>query len=309
MKNRKVVIANPHGFCAGVRHAVEIAGVALQRTAEPLYALNEIVHNREVVESFRSRGITFVRDLSEVPSGRTVLFSAHGVSPTIRAAAAERQLKVIDATCPFVTKVHKEVIRYATQGYSIVLIGHKGHDEVVGIAGEAPDHVTVVENCADARVFTPRNRQHVAVVTQTTLSAAEAGAVIEVLRQRFPGLEAPQTSDICYATTNRQEAVRLVAARVGDILVLGAANSSNTRRLVEVANAAGARGHLVSELGDIEQIELEGIEAIGLTAGASTPQTFVKRVLLRLAEKGFEEIEEVESAHENITFPLPAGLR
>lgn len=309
MSPKAIIIANPHGFCAGVRHAVEIAETALRHRPHPLYALNEIVHNRQVVSSFESRGLRFVRSVAEVPEGHTVLFSAHGVPPAVRAAAAARRLEVIDASCPFVLKVHAEVIRYAREGFCIALIGHRGHDEVVGVAGEAPDRVTVIENSDEAETFSPADPSRVAVVTQTTLSAAEAERVLQVLRRRFPGLRTPNTCDICYATTNRQEAVRLLAQRVELILVLGARNSSNTRRLAEVAAAAGAEAVLVSQSEDLPTDSLERYDTIGLTAGASTPESFIVEILDLLARQGFTHTELLEAAKETVSFALPSALR
>ncbi len=309
MSSKTVILANPRGFCAGVRYAVEIAEAALRLRPRPLYALNEIVHNRQIVAAFERRGICFVRDVKEVPEGRAVLFSAHGVPPAVRAAAAARRLEVIDATCPFVLKVHAEVVRYARGGFAIALIGHRGHDEVIGVAGEAPGRVTVIENAAEAEAFAPADPARVAVVTQTTLSAAEAELVLQVLRRRFPGLRTPDTRDICYATTNRQEAVRLLAQRVGCILVLGARNSSNTRRLAEVARAAGAEAHLVSESEDLPADVLDRSDAVGLTAGASTPESFIAEILALLARWGFERTETLEAARETVAFALPPALR
>lgn len=309
MPGKTVILASPCGFCAGVRHAVEIAEAALRLRPVPLYALNEIVHNRQVVESFERRGVRFVRSIDEVPEGRAVLFSAHGVAPAVRAAAAARRLEVIDATCPFVLKVHAEVVRYARDGFSIALVGHRQHDEVIGVAGEAPDRVTVIENAGEAKAFSPADPERVAVATQTTLSAAEADRVHAVLRRRFPGLSMPATDDICYATTNRQQAVTALAGRVGMILVLGAQNSSNTRRLAEVAQAAGAEAVLVSRAEEIPWTRLADRSEIGLTAGASTPESFIAEILAHLATRGFDHTERLVTVRETIHFALPPSLR
>jgi len=309
MSRKTVYLASPAGFCAGVRYAVEIAEAALRRQAPPLYALNELVHNPVVVAAFEAKGVRFVRSLEEVPEGESVLFSAHGVSPAVRAVAAARRLRVVDATCPFVNKVHAEVQRYAREGCAIALIGHRGHEEVIGVAGEAPDHVTVLETPEEAEAYAPPDPGRVAVVTQTTLSVDEAERVHAVLRRRFPALRNPTKTDICYATTNRQQAVRALAAKVGTILVLGARNSSNTRRLAEVAEAAGARAHLVSSPQDLAALPLAGLDAVGLTAGASTPQSSVDEALAHLRELGFERVESVETVRETTRFVLPPALR
>ena len=309
MLHKTVILASSRGFCAGVRHAIEIAEAALRLYPHPIYALNEIVHNRHVVESFEQRGVRFVQSLAEVPKGGTVLFSAHGVPPAVRAAAAARRLKVIDATCPFVLKVHGEVIRYARGGFTIALIGHRGHDEVVGIAGEAPDCVTVIESVDEAEAFAPTDTSRVAIVTQTTLSANEAGRVINVLKRRFPHVHTPATRDICYATTNRQEAVKNLAQRVSLILVLGARNSSNTQRLAEVARTAGATVFLLSDVDDLVSIETPAVNEIGLTAGASTPESFIAEILSHLAKRGFDRTVNLKTVDETVAFTLPAPLR
>jgi 4-hydroxy-3-methylbut-2-enyl diphosphate reductase len=307
--HKTVVLVSPRGFCAGVRHAVEIAEAALRLRPLTLYALHEIVHNRQVVESFERRGVCFVNTIDEVPEGRAVLFSAHGVPPAVCAAAAARRLEVIDATCPFVLKVHVEVLRFAREGYSIVIVGHRAHDEVIGVAGEAPGRVTVIETVEEAEAFEPVDPVRVAVVTQTTLSAEDADQIRAVLLRRFPGLRMPATDDICYATTNRQQAVQALARRVGLILVLGAQNSSNTRRLAEVARAAGAEAVLVSRIEDIAGSGIGNRTDIGVTAGASTPESFIAQVLEHLAACGFDRTEHLETVCENIHFNLPHALR
>lgn len=309
MPHKTVILASPLGFCAGVRHAIEIAEATLRLYPHPIYALNEIVHNRHVVESFEQRGVRFVQSLADVPTGCTVLFSAHGVPPAVRAAAAARRLKVIDATCPFVLKVHAEVIRYARDGFAIALVGHRGHDEVIGIAGEAPDCVTVIESVKEAEAFMPVEATRVAVVTQTTLSATEANRVIDVLQRRFPHIHTPAKCDICYATTNRQEAVKTLAQRVRLILVLGAQNSSNTQRLAEVARMAGATVFLLSEVDDLAAIETDAVNEIGLTAGASTPESFIAEILSHLTKRGFDRTVTLQTVDETVAFSLPTSLR
>lgn len=309
MPHKTVILASPRGFCAGVRHAVEVADAALRLRPHPLYALHEIVHNRQVVESFERRGVRFVSTLDAVPAGSVVLFSAHGVAPSVRAAAVARRVEVIDATCPFVLKVHAEVIRFARQGCSIALVGHRNHDEVIGVAGEAPDRVTIIESVADAEAFLPADPARVAVVTQTTLSSEEADRIRAVLRRRFPGLRTPASDDICYATTNRQQAVKALAERVRLILVLGSQNSSNTRRLAEVASAAGVEAILVSRLEDIPAAVLDSQGDIGITAGASTPEPFITLVLKHLVAGGFDRTEHLETVSETTHFHLPPALR
>jgi 4-hydroxy-3-methylbut-2-enyl diphosphate reductase len=309
MSSRTLVLASPRGFCAGVRHAVEIAEAVLGQRPHPVYGLKEIVHNRQVTDALERKGLRFVQDLADVPPGSTVLFSAHGVPPAIRRAAADRGLEVIDATCPFVTKVHEEVKRYAAKGYAIALIGHRKHDEVIGVAGEAPDRMTVIENTEEAAALVPPDPERLAVITQTTLSQEETERILDVLKGRFPGLVTPSKKDICYATTNRQEAVKQLARRVPFILVLGSKNSSNSRRLVEVAAANGAEALLVSQLNEVDPGAFAGREAIGLTAGASTPESFISAILALLRGQGFDRVEEMEAVQESIHFALPALLK
>ncbi len=309
MPHRTVVLASPCGFCAGVRLAVDIADAALRLRPLPVYVLNEIVHNRQVVEEFEAKGVRFIRRIEDVPEGRTVLFSAHGVSPAVRAGAVSRNLEVIDATCPFVHKVHAEVARFAGEGCSVALIGHRGHEEVVGVEGEAPGQVTVLETPEEAEHFAPQDSAKVAVAMQTTLSADEAERIHAVLRRRFPCLRSPPVADICYATTNRQQAVKDLAKRVGTILVLGSRNSSNTRRLAEVARAAGADAVLVSRVEELDEAGLKACEEVGLTAGASTPESFIQEIRHRLLQAGFDRVERMETVREDIRFALPTMLR
>ncbi|MDD5704823.1 MAG: 4-hydroxy-3-methylbut-2-enyl diphosphate reductase [Kiritimatiellae bacterium] len=308
--DRTVILASPRGFCAGVAYAVEIAETVLRRRAHPVYALKEIVHNHEVTRSLEAKGLRFIQTIGEAPVGSTVLFGAHGVAPAVRQAAAARRLEVIDATCPFVSKVHAEAQRFARRNCAIILIGHRRHDEVVGVAGEAPAHVTVIENEAEAEAFRPADPgRRVAVITQTTLSQAETDRVMAVLRRRFDDLLTPAKADICYATTNRQEAVRQLARRAPFILVLGSANSSNTNRLVEVAATAGAEAHLLSDRAELNRMPLGQRMVIGLTAGASTPESFIVQVLEDLKCLGFNRVEELEVAREHTHFPLPAAFQ
>jgi 4-hydroxy-3-methylbut-2-en-1-yl diphosphate reductase len=309
MSSKRVILVSPRGFCAGVRRAVEITEAALQVHAPPIYCHKEIVHNRQIVEGLRRKGVVFVSCLAEVPPGGTVIFSAHGVPPSVRDEATRRTLKVIDATCPFVTKVHSEVKRYAGGGYTIILLGHARHDEIVGIRGEAPEHVTVIENKEEAAAVRVADPAKVAAVTQTTLSVEETGNVMAVLRSRFPQLITPPEDDICYATLNRQKAVRALAEIAGIILVLGSESSSNSLRLVEVARAGGAHAHLVSAINALADVPLAHASVVGLTAGASTPETFIQEVVAALGAQGFARIEEMRIVEEDVHFPLPPELR
>jgi len=307
--DRRMIIAVPHGFCAGVARAVDMAEAALQKLGTPLYCLNEIVHNRLIVDGLAERGVIFVKDVAEVPHGGTVLFSAHGVAPSVRDRAAQRELHVIDATCPFVTKVHKEVKHYARRGYFILLIGHRYHEEVIGVAGEAPGCVIVIESEAEARDTKVADPARVAVMTQTTLSVEETEKTMEILRERFPELETPAKSDICYATRNRQLAARELAGMSDLVLVLGARNSSNTRRLVEVARGAGGKARLITDIASLRSLALGKVRVLGITAGASTPESFVEEVTRWAADKGFGRREALVVVDENASFPLPAELR
>lgn len=306
---RRILIAYPHGFCAGVWRALDILAAAERRHPPPLYCLNELVHNRTVVAELERRGMRFVSSVTEVPPGGTLLFSAHGVAPRVRALAAARGLLVIDATCPFVDKVHANVRRYAAAGYTVILIGSRHHEEVVGIAGEAPESVRVVENPEEADTVQPDDPLKVAVVTQTTLSGARVDAVMSVLRRRFPTLRTPPLSGICYASTHRQEAVREVARQAEFVIVLGSANSANSSRLVEVARQAGARSALVSSAADLTALDLDGIADVGLTAGASTPASAVTEAVALLKERGFKRVKKIVVATEKLSFPLPPSLR
>ncbi|MEI6516051.1 MAG: 4-hydroxy-3-methylbut-2-enyl diphosphate reductase [bacterium] len=305
MTSRKLVLISPHGFCAGVERAVQIAEALLESTPKPVYCLKEIVHNRQIIDSLTSKGMVFVHDIHDAPRGATVLFSAHGIPPSTREAAQALGLHTVDATCPFVTKVHHEVLRYAAQGFSILLIGHHQHDEIIGVAGEAPDRVTVIANGEDARAVTVPDPEKVAVLTQTTLNGDDVASVMAILRSRFPSLQTPPSDDICYATRNRQQAVRLFAKKADAIIVLGAENSSNSNRLVEVARAEGCSAFLVSTFEKLEAIPLDEIRTLGITAGASTPESFVNAAIERLKARGFEAVEELSLIHEDIHFPVP----
>jgi 4-hydroxy-3-methylbut-2-enyl diphosphate reductase len=309
MSRKRIVVAVPHGFCAGVRHAVDIAETALRVFGPPIYCLNELVHNRQVVDGLAARGMRFVTDIRDVPRGARVLLSAHGVAPEVKRLAAERGLDVLDATCPFVNKVHAEVRRYAREGRTILLIGHAAHDEIVGVRGEAPERVVVIESAGQARSAAVPDPARVAAVTQTTLSVDETARTLLILRERFPALRTPRESDVCFATQNRQKAALRLAEVADLILVLGSESSSNTRRLLEVARSGGRPAFLVSSMASLDAVRLDGVETVGLTAGASTPEPFVREVLERLRAAGFGGVEELKVADETIHFPLPARLR
>jgi 4-hydroxy-3-methylbut-2-enyl diphosphate reductase len=304
-----LILISPHGFCAGVERAVQMAEAMLRKFPKPVYCLKQIVHNRQIIEDLQSKGMVFVQEIREVPRGATVLFSAHGVPPAIREAARELGLKTVDATCPFVTKVHQEVKRFAAQGYSILLIGHHQHDEIIGVASEAPDHVTVIATREDARSVQVRDPGKVAVLTQTTLSMDEVAHVMEVLRERFPHLKTPPESDICYATKNRQQAIRMFARQADAVIVLGAENSSNSNRLVEVARAEGCSAYLASTLEKLDAIPLNNVNRLGITAGASTPESFVRSAIAHLEKKGFSSFQERTLIKEDIHFSIPRDLQ
>jgi 4-hydroxy-3-methylbut-2-en-1-yl diphosphate reductase len=304
-----VLLASPRGFCAGVVRAIDIVKLALHKYGQPLYVRREIVHNKYVVSELRTRGTIFVDDLHEVPIGGRVIFSAHGVSPEVRAVARERQLQVIDATCPLVTKVHHEAIRYASEGYTIILIGHEDHDEVIGTTGEAPREIVVLDSEDSVDAIHVQNSAKVAYLTQTTLSLNDTRAIIARLRERFPLIKGPASEDICYATQNRQSAVLELAARAQIILVVGSANSSNSCRLVEVAKSMGISAYLIDDIEDIKHEWLNNVRVVGLTAGASAPESLVERVLDNLKDLGYPNIETVGSIVEDVEFALPSELR
>jgi 4-hydroxy-3-methylbut-2-en-1-yl diphosphate reductase len=305
---RTVLLPKPRGFCAGVIRAIDIVEIALEQLGAPVYVRKEIVHNRFVVDELARRGAVFVENLSEVPDGAVTIYSAHGVSPEVRIDAERRKLQVIDATCPLVTKVHIEVIRYARENYSIIMIGHQNHDEVIGTFGEAPEHIHVVSSVSDVDALHNVNPARVIYATQTTLSLDDTQAIVERLKQRFPAIISPASSDICYATQNRQAAVKTLAERANLILVVGAQNSSNSNRLVEVARGKGVPAYLIDNAGDIRPEWLTGCISIGVTAGASTPEILVQEVVKDLQHRGFSRIQELELIEENVHFPLPEPL-
>jgi len=305
----KVVLPKLRGFCAGVVRAVDIVERALALYGTPLYGRKEVIYNGYVVDGLRRRGVVFVESLEEVPSGARVIFSAHGVSPQVRDDARARGLKVIDATCPLVTKVHMEALHFSKRGHTLLLIGHADHDETIGTRGEAPAVTLVVETVADAESVTVPDPSKVAVLTQTTLSVDETREILAVLRRRFPALALPPKEDICYATTNRQDAVRALAARVDLVLVIGAPNSSNSVRMAEVGEASGRRTQLIERASDIRAEWLEGVKTVGVTASASAPEALVQEVVGALREVyGASEVEEFETVSEDMEFPLPSEL-
>jgi 4-hydroxy-3-methylbut-2-enyl diphosphate reductase len=307
---RRVLLAKPRGYCAGVDRAVETVERALEQYGAPIYVRKQIVHNSHVVDTLEERGAIFVDETAEVPEGSIVVFSAHGVAPVVHDEAKRRSLRTVDATCPLVTKVHKEAVRFATADYDILLIGHEGHEEVIGTSGEAPDHVHLVDGPQDVAKVTVRDPEKVAWLSQTTLSVDETVATVEALRKRFPKLMDPPSDDICYATQNRQTSVKDIAARAQLVIVVGSENSSNSKRLVEVALEAGAdASYLVDNAGFVRPEWLDGVTTVGVTSGASVPEVLVNGVLDRLAEHGFDQVEEVESVREHMIFKLPHELR
>ena len=307
---KRVLLAKPRGYCAGVDRAVQTVERALERFGAPVYVRKQIVHNTHVVRALESRGAIFVEETDEVPEGAVVVFSAHGVAPEVHEAARDRSLRTIDATCPLVTKVHNEARRFAAQGYDILLIGHEGHEEVIGTTGEAPEHIRLVDGPAGAATIEVRDPAKVAWLSQTTLSVDETAQTVAALRERFPQLIDPPSDDICYATQNRQSAVKQIAKESDVVIVVGSRNSSNSVRLVEVARDAGASAaYLVDDAAAIESAWLESASTVGVTSGASVPEDLVSHVLDRLAEFGFAEVDEVESVHESLVFALPHELR
>ena len=308
--SRRVLLAAPRGYCAGVDRAVETVERALDVYGAPVYVRKQIVHNRHVVETLERRGAVFVEETDDVPEGATVVFSAHGVAPVVHEQAAARSLRTIDATCPLVTKVHHEARRFAADDYDILLIGHEGHEEVIGTAGEAPSHIHLVDGPRDVDSVVVRNPQRVAWLSQTTLSVDETLETVRRLRQRFPALQDPPSDDICYATQNRQSAVKLMAPHSDLVLVVGSRNSSNSVRLVEVALESGAgRAELVDHAGEIDESWLQGVGTVGVTSGASVPEVLVRGVLQWLDERGYGDAEEITSAEESLLFALPPELR
>jgi len=306
----KVLLAAPRGYCAGVDRAVVTVEKALDLYGPPVYVRKQIVHNKYVVERLEERGAVFVDELEDVPVGATVVFSAHGVAPSVHREAESRGLKTIDATCPLVTKVHSEARRFAGEGMQILLIGHEGHEEVVGTMGEAPEHITLVESPEDAERVEVDPERPVVWLSQTTLSVDETLQTVDRLRERLPQLQSPPSDDICYATQNRQEAVKEIAARCDLLIVVGSGNSSNSVRLVEVGLESGARSaHRIDGVSELREEWLEGVGTVGVTSGASVPEVLVEGVLGWLAERGFGDVEEVTSAEETLVFALPPELR
>jgi 4-hydroxy-3-methylbut-2-enyl diphosphate reductase len=306
---QKLLLAAPRGYCAGVDRAVQTVERALELHGAPVYVRKEIVHNKHVVEQLRERGAVFVDSETEVPAGATAVFSAHGVSPSVHANAAERGLNTIDATCPLVTKVHREAVKFAADGYTIVLIGHAGHEEVEGTMGEAPEHIVLIENEADVDALEVADPSKVAYISQTTLSVDETRAVINRLRERFPAIVGPRTDDICYATTNRQAAVKQLARECDLVLVIGSRNSSNSNRLVEVAREHGADSYLIDHEAEVRAEWLEGKAVVGITSGASAPEELVQRLVEFFRSRGTDDVQELEVVQEDVRFMLPKKIR
>jgi len=306
---RKVLLASPRGYCAGVERAVETVEKALELYGPPVYVRKQIVHNLHVVRDLEARGAVFVDEETEVPEGETIVFSAHGVAPSVYANAEARQLNTIDATCPLVTKVHVQARRYAADGYTVVLIGHEGHEEVVGTMGEAPESMVLVESIADVDALAFPPDQKLAYVTQTTLAVDETGEIIAALRRRFPSIYAPKKEDICYATSNRQWAVKEMLGGIDLLLVIGSRNSSNSNRLVETARAGGVAAHLIDDETEIDEVWIDGVEVVGVTSGASAPEKLVERVCDWFRARGVTEIEPYRLVDEDVEFRLPVELR
>jgi 4-hydroxy-3-methylbut-2-enyl diphosphate reductase len=305
---KRILLLKPRGFCAGVVRAIDIVRIALETFGAPIYVRKEIVHNSYVVNDLAQKGAIFVNELDEVPEGARVIYSAHGVSPAVRARAKERGLKVVDATCPLVTKVHVEAIKFAKQGYSLILVGHRDHEEVEGTQGEAPDVTQVVSTAAEVESLMVPDPNKVAYLTQTTLSLDEAATMIDALKKRFPNIVGPHAQDICYATENRQTAVKNVAHGADVVLVVGSRNSSNSNRLVEVSRNLGTSSYLIDKADDIQPEWLEGAESVAITAGASAPEILVQDVVVFLQGKGYGSVEEVEVMPENVRFGLPPEI-
>jgi len=308
-ENMRVVLANPRGFCAGVNMAIDVVERALRVKGAPIYVYHEIVHNRHVVQRLVGKGVVFVNSIEEVPEGATVVYSAHGVSPEVRRQSRARSLVQVDATCPLVAKVHFEAIRYARQKFTIVLIGHHDHDEVVGTLGEAPDSIIVVESAEDVANLDIPEDHRIAYLTQTTLSLDDAEKIITALKAKYPRIQSPAKEDICYATTNRQSAVKDLAAECDLVLVVGSQNSSNSKRLVEIAQNRGARSYLVDDVSQVEPAWFEGVETVLLTAGASAPEDLVQDILEMLRTRYNAIVEEPETTPEGVSFGLPKSLK
>jgi 4-hydroxy-3-methylbut-2-en-1-yl diphosphate reductase len=305
----KIILANPRGFCAGVNMAIEALETALRLYGSPLYVYHEIVHNRPIVERFEALGVVFVNDIAEVPNGGTVLYSAHGVSPVIREHAVARNLRAIDATCPLVTKVHKEAIKFAREGYTIVLIGHEGHDEVIGTMGEAPANMVLVEDAADVAALALPPDAKLAFLTQTTLSVDEARVVIEALQRKYPQVVGPNKDDICYATQNRQDAVKKLVTEADAVLVLGSQNSSNSQRLAELARTSGKPAYLIDRVSELRDEWFQPTDTVLVTAGASAPEEHVQNCIEHLKKTFGASVEARTVREEDVNFPLPRELR
>jgi 4-hydroxy-3-methylbut-2-enyl diphosphate reductase len=308
VSSKKIILLRPRGFCAGVVRAVDVVRIALDLYGAPIYVRKEIVHNRHVVDELREAGAIFIEELEEVPSGARVIFSAHGVSPAVRLQARERQLQVIDATCPLVTKVHLEAVKFAKKGFTIVLIGHKDHDEVIGTLGEAPESTVLVSTVEDVDRLEVKDPERVSYITQTTLSLDETKDVVDRLRERYPKIQGPAAQDICYATENRQLAVKAVVPLCQMLLVVGSQNSSNSRRLVEVCQKIGVPAYLIDDLSEVKPEWLAGINTVAVTAGASAPENLVQELILSLQNRGFDALEEMEIKEEDVRFNLPSEL-
>jgi 4-hydroxy-3-methylbut-2-en-1-yl diphosphate reductase len=308
MGPKRILLAAPRGFCAGVVRAIDVVNLALECVEPPLYVRREIVHNLHVVRGFEKRGVRFVEELDEVPDGATVVFSAHGIAPRVREDARRRGLNVIDATCPLVTKVHLEAIRFARLGYRIILIGHPNHEEVEGTMGEAESRITLVSSVEEAEAVEVEDAERVAYITQTTLSMEDTRPIVEALKRRFPRIVGPAKDDICYATQNRQVAIRALAREAPVILVIGSRNSSNSNRLVEEAQLAGARAYLVDDASGVDPAWLEGTETVGITSGASAPEFLVDEMVAHRTALGAERVDRLVTVEEDVHFPLPGDL-
>jgi 4-hydroxy-3-methylbut-2-en-1-yl diphosphate reductase len=305
----KVLLAAPRGYCAGVDRAVQTVEHALDLYGEPVYVRKEIVHNKHVVHELEKRGAIFVEEETEVPEGQMVVFSAHGVAPSVHANAKKRQLRTIDATCPLVTKVHVEARKFAAEGYTIVLIGHEGHEEVEGTTGEAPERTVLVQTENDVDTLEVDDPNRIAYITQTTLSVDETSSIVARLKEKFPNAVGPKTDDICYATTNRQQAVKALATECDLVLVIGSTNSSNSNRLVEVAREHGADSYLIDNHLQVDEAWLEGVETVGITSGASAPEELVERLVELFRERGANDISELKVVDEDVRFMLPGEIR
>jgi 4-hydroxy-3-methylbut-2-enyl diphosphate reductase len=306
---KRVLLAAPRGYCAGVDRAVETVEKALDLHGAPVYVRKEIVHNKHVVEELSKRGAIFVEEETEVPEGELVVFSAHGVAPAVHENAAERRLRTIDATCPLVTKVHVEARRFAADGYTIVMVGHAGHEEVEGTMGEAPGSIVLVQTAEEVESLELPDPERVALITQTTLSVDETTEIIAALRAKFPAIVSPKSDDICYATTNRQIAVKQLARECELVLVIGSTNSSNSNRLVEVAREHGADSHLIDNHTQVQGQWLEGVETVGITSGASAPEELVESLIELFRERGADDVSELRTVHEDVRFMLPKEIR